>query len=377
MKKPILSILIPTKNRYNTLKPVLQGLIKDFNNQNVEYIIQDNTLVNDEIISFIKSLNCDKIKYFHESNSLSQSENCNFSVKNSSGEFLILIGDDDYVLPSIIDAVKWMKENKVECLNYNIASYLWTDISFKYKTSVSNGGTLLIDKPIKKKFTLLDSKFELKKVIGSGGTDYANLPRLYHGLVKRNVLDRVYKKCNTYFPGLSPDMASSVAISIFTNIFYKYHYPLSISGKSFFSAAGKGVNHTHVGDLDKMTFLDKVLLKKWNPKIPYFWSGDTIYAQSIDHSLKSCNKKNKLNFNKLYAHLLLYERKSIIKNINPILQSVKTNFFNLYFIIFWYIIYFVKRLINYLIRKIYPSKYYLVYKNIKQIDKCVDIIESH
>ena len=40
-------------------------------------------------------------------------------------------------------------------------------------------------------------------------------------------------------------------------------------------------------------------------------------------------------------------------------------------------IYFVKRVINYLTRKIYPSKYYLVYKNIKQIDKCVDIIESH
>ena len=133
----------------------------------------------------------------------------------------------------------------------------------------------------------------------------------------------------------------------------------------------------HNMGIDSGTFLDKVLLKKWNPKIPYFWSGDTIYAQSIEHSLKSCNKKNKLNFNKLYAHLLLYERKSIIKNINPILQSVKTNFFNLYFIIFWYMIYFVKRVINYLTRKIYPSKYYLVYKNIKQIDKCVDIIESH
>ncbi len=377
MKTPILSILIPTKNRYETLMPVLSGLVKDFDDLDVEFIVQDNSDENSKIHNFIKSLNCDKIKYFHENKTLSQSENCNYSVKNSKGRFLILIGDDDYVLPSIINAIKWMKKNNVECLNYNIASYLWNDIAFKYKTSVSSGGTLLINKPINKKFKLLNPKIELNKVIESGGTDYANLPRLYHGLVRRDVMDQVYKQCGTYFPGLSPDMASSVAISIFTKAFYKYNYPLSISGKSFFSAAGKGVNHTHIGDLNKMKFLDKRLLKSWNKNIPYFWSGDTIYAQSIIHSLIKCGKKDlKINFNRLYAHLLIFERKSISKKMGPIFQSISNDFMNLFYILFWYIIYFFSRSINFIYRKVYPSKLFVIHKSIYDIKKCVNLIEE-
>ena len=262
MKRELLSILIPTKDRYSTLIPVLSGLTCDFKDLSVEFIVQDNTIDNNEITKFLSKLNCKKVKYFHTIKSLSQSENCNCSVKNANGQYLILIGDDDYVMPTIIESVIWMENNSVDCLNYNIASYLWNDISFKYKTSVSEGGTLLLTKPLKKEFTLVDPHDELRKVIESGGTSYANLPRLYHGIVKRDVLDRVYKKCNTYFPGLSPDMASSVAISLFTKVFYTYNFPLSISGKSSFSAAGKGVNHTHVGDLDKMDFLEKSLLKK-------------------------------------------------------------------------------------------------------------------
>ena len=378
MKNKLLSILIPTKDRYRTLIPVLKGLVSDFKDANVEFIIQDNTLDNNEILSFLLLLNSEKIKYFHTSKSLSQSENCNCSVKNSKGQYLILIGDDDYVMPTIIEAIIWMENNSVECLNYNIASYLWNDISFRYKTSISAGGTLLLTKPLKKTFTLLDPKLELNKVVESGGTDYADLPRLYHGIVKRVVLDRIYKKCKTYFPGLSPDMASSAAIAIFTKVFYKYDFPLSISGKSSFSAAGKGVNHTHVGNLDKMDFLDRGLLDKWNVKIPYFWTGDTIYAQSIHHALNTCDVvEPKINYNKLYAHLLVFERKSILKKMDPIINSIKDNYINFIIILYWYFIYSKNRLSNYLFRKIYPSKFYSIYTRIEQIANCVKIIENN
>ena len=161
MKNKLLSVLIPTKDRYRTLIPVLTGLINDFKDANIEFIVQDNTLDNNEIVKYLSLLNSNKIKYFHTSNSLSQSENCNYSVKNSNGQYLILIGDDDYVMPSIIEAIIWMENNSVECLNYNIASYLWNDISFKYKTSISKGGTLLLNKPLMKTFTLLYKSFGL------------------------------------------------------------------------------------------------------------------------------------------------------------------------------------------------------------------------
>ena len=48
--KPLLSIIIPTKDRYNTLIPVLEGLVRDFLKSDVEFVIQDNTENNNEIL---------------------------------------------------------------------------------------------------------------------------------------------------------------------------------------------------------------------------------------------------------------------------------------------------------------------------------------
>ena len=375
MNNILLSICIPTKDRYRTLMPVLSGLLYEFRDFNIELVVQDNTDDNAEILEFITKCDSKKIKYFHDSTSLSQSENCNQSVKNATGEFLILIGDDDYVLPTIIEAIEWMKTNNVECLNYNIASYLWSDISFKYQTAASKGGTLLLNRPISKEFISLIPKIELAKVLKSGGTDYAELPRLYHGVVKRSVLDKIYVKCNTYFPGLSPDMANSSALAIYTEVFYKYNFPLSVSGKSASSAAGKGVNHTHVGNLDEMTFLDKKLLAKWNLKIPYFWSGDTIYAQSILHSLEACDYGGDINYNRLYAHLLIFEWSGVSQKMDVVLKSIRENIINLFIILYWCLYYFTMRSINYLVRKVYPIHYYDLHHT-NHIQNCVKIIND-
>src|SRR5665647_2093055 len=99
--KPLLSIVIPTKDRYSTLISVLRGLVKDFIDSDVEFIIQDNTNNNNEILLFLSKLSCKKIQYFHAPFPMSVTENCDHAVKNSQGKYLIMIGDDDYVLPVI------------------------------------------------------------------------------------------------------------------------------------------------------------------------------------------------------------------------------------------------------------------------------------
>lgn len=372
---PLLSILIPTKDRYSTLIQVLKGLIKDFSYLDVEFIIQDNSVNNDEMLIFVSQLNCEKIKYFHIPSSISVTENCDHAVKNSQGKYLIMIGDDDYVLPTIIDAVNWMYVNEIECLNSNTATYFWPDLSFKYQTGVSNSATLLVSTQVEKKFKKVDAIQELQKVIKSGGTDFANLPRLYHGIVKRTILEKIYSQCQTFFPGPSPDMANSSALAIFTKNYAIYNFPFSISGKSTSSTSGMGVNHTHVGNLDDKPFLDKKLLMQWDKKIPYFWSGDTIYAQSLSHSLRVCNFKATINYTRLYAHLLVFERKSILKHRSLLLNSLSNPaiFFE---IIFWYFAYAQKRAFNFLVRKFRPENDYLIYNQINKIENCSELIKK-
>lgn len=348
---PLLSILIPTKDRYITLIPILKGMLSDFNSADVEIVIQDNTDNNDALMLYLNELNNEKIKYFHNSFSMPVTMNCEFAIKNARGKYLIMIGDDDYVLPSIIESVKWMEINKVDCLNSNTATYYWSDILFKYQTKISNPASLIINIPLKRNYTSLNPLGELAKVINSGGVDFANLPRLYHGIVKRTVLDSVFKQCKTYFPGPSPDMANSSALAIFTKSFYIYNAPFSISGKSALSTSGMGVKHTHVGDLDDKPFLDKNLLAQWNKKVPYFWSGDTIYAQSLIHSLNVCNYKAQVNFSYLYAHLLCFEYRNYKIIFNGYSNFFKTKPFSVLIIPFYFIKIFLKRVVFFIKRK--------------------------
>lgn len=373
---PLLSILIPTKDRYKTLIPVINGLVTDFSNANVEFIIQDNTESNDAIKHFLNDLSNEKIKYFHNPTAISVTENCDLAIKNASGKYLIMIGDDDYVLPSIISSITWMENNDVECLNSNTATYYWPDLSFKYQTRVSNSASLLLKTPLTKEYMPLNPISELTKVIKSGGTDFANLPRLYHGLVNRIVLDRIFDKCKTYFPGPSPDMANSTALAIFTNKFYIYNFPFSISGKSTLSASGMGLNHTHVGNLDEKLFLDKKLIAQWNKKIPYFWSGDTIYAQSLSHALNVCNFNARINFTRLYAHLFVFERSSVMLKLEPVSTALKSNPFIIFPIIYWYFVYSKNRMFNYLLRKILPNKNCQSYKKVHTIERSCEIISN-
>ena len=60
----ILSIVVPTRNRFSYLKLLLKSIIKSESNQ-YEIIVTDNSDNDSEITSFINSLNSDKINYFH------------------------------------------------------------------------------------------------------------------------------------------------------------------------------------------------------------------------------------------------------------------------------------------------------------------------
>ena len=98
----LLSIAIPTRNRYQTMIPVLKSLIS-IPSDKFEIVVHDNSDDNSEISDFLKNINDSRIKYFVSKNKMSQSENFNQVVYNCIGDYICLIGDDDFVLPTIIN----------------------------------------------------------------------------------------------------------------------------------------------------------------------------------------------------------------------------------------------------------------------------------
>ena len=63
--RPLLSIVIPTKNRYFTLINLVEKLLT-WDNDDYEVVVQDNSEDNSDIIDFLKKYENNKnLRYFH------------------------------------------------------------------------------------------------------------------------------------------------------------------------------------------------------------------------------------------------------------------------------------------------------------------------
>lgn len=297
--KPLLSIVVPTKDRYKYLKSLIE-LIGSFNTNSIELIIQDNTVDNEEILTFIKKDNS-FLKYFHNSEQISISKNSDLAILNSSGEYICFLGDDDGVTRFIIDAVNWMKENDVDVLVPSEISYFWPDFVNSITGDIS--GTLSF-KPFSKTFKNLSPLDSLNNIIDLGFINRGELPLVYHGIVKREVLQKIFNIGGTFFPGASPDIANGVALSLLASSYLRMDFPLIISGASRSHGAGIRNLKKKVADLDDLVFLPQGTKKNWEKEIPKVWTGETIWADSAIKALRYMNRLDlieKVNFEHLLA----------------------------------------------------------------------------
>lgn len=280
MKSYLLSIVVPTKDRYPYLKRLIE-LVKSFDSDEVELVIQDNSDDNKEIVSFINSLQYEHLKYFYKKGQLSVSENADRAILNSTGEYVCFIGDDDGVIPEIIDVIKYLKEKGAEAILANNPTYNWPDyFDDKSKSRIfysQPSGTVKV----------LNTKQELEKVVKGGFRGLGGMPKVYHGIVKRSVLDKLYNKLRTFSPGGSPDMATAVSLSLIIDKIYYVNLPLIINGQSIHVGGGERALKGKLPKIEEVSFLPKSIVQDWNPKIPDIWCSDTIWPQSAIYALSS------------------------------------------------------------------------------------------
>lgn len=297
--KPLLSIAIPTKDRYQYLFCLLK-LIDRFCNAELEVVIQDNTKDNKEILSFIESelINRSCFKYYHTTENLSVVMNSDFAILNSSGEYISFIGDDDGVVSSIIDCVRWMKQNHVDVVVPSVVRYLWPDFVTRNDTICT--GELFIKEHYTCSTVCKDVNQVLSDSLKHGFVTRGSLPLLYHGIVNRKILNEIYKKCNTFFPGPSPDIANGVAMCFHAKKYVVIDFPIIISGIS--KMGGGGVRSTkklRVNNIDSLEFLPKDTKEQWESSIPKVWANETIWPESAIKALRRMGREdliNKVNF---------------------------------------------------------------------------------
>lgn len=102
------SVLLPTRNRLEYLKYAVET-VKRQDYTNWEIIISDNCS-DDDIVGFVETLKDDRIYYVRTSTFIPVTDNWNNALKHSSGDYVVMLGDDDGLLPdyfsTIIEAFK-------------------------------------------------------------------------------------------------------------------------------------------------------------------------------------------------------------------------------------------------------------------------------
>lgn len=350
--KPLLSIVVPTKNRYEYLT-YLVDLFLSIPDDRIELIVQDNS--DTQSIEFLDKLekNYDKrIKYFYNSEHISIVENCDKAILNSTGDYVSMIGDDDGFIPNIVEVTEWMKENRFNALRSYKPTYYWPGQQSNYLSNDSTG--VLEFKDWKDdSYQSMSTKEGLMNTLKKGGTTMANLPCVYHGIVKRSILNEIFLQTKSFFPGPSPDMANAIALTQVIDSFIYTNYPIFISGVSPKSAGGSGVMHKHIAKIEDVKHLPIDTVLCWDKRVPKYWTGSTIYAESVIKTLEAFNNIEALkafNYNYLYAWISIFNMKHA--------KKIFSNFI-------------IKRSISFHILRlkifIYRAKVFLIYRLNKKI----------
>ncbi|MDB4601063.1 glycosyltransferase [Flavobacteriaceae bacterium] len=302
--KPLLSIIIATKNRVpyciNSIETILSYTNNDF-----ELVVQDNT-DNFELRNYVYSDISDKrLVYNYIPPPFSSIDNFNAGLELATGEYVCLIGDDDGICSTIFEVVKWAKLNKVDSVCPRVfVDYYWPD-AFK-KGSL---GYLTIPKFTNRVWSK-DPKKEIQNLVNDGVINYMkfDLPKFYHGLIKKSCFEEIKSKNGYYIGGLSPDIYAAVSLSNVVKKHMLIDFPLTIAGACKVSTTVAGFNGGHSGELkDAPHFRDKGNYV-WDKQIPTYYSVQTIWAESAlkaIHDNEIVLNLKKLNVAKILAKSIL------------------------------------------------------------------------
>jgi hypothetical protein len=199
-------------------------------------------------------------------------ENWNLGMGHITGEYLTIIGDDDAVLPGILNVTRWASNRQISAVNAKQTSYYgWPDFSDKRRA-----GKVFL-RPFTGRCEVVETATLFRRFCKTGD-EYPAFPCVYYDIVKWSVIEQIYAKSGRYFDGLSPDIYFAYAAAATVESFAIVDYPITITGGSARSNANRTL--TRQGHRHFKEFRDY----QFSPITPSSWA---LYASNADNLVKA------------------------------------------------------------------------------------------
>ena len=221
--KPLISLIIPTRERADTLAFTLSTALAQ-KSHDFEIVVSDNASA-DNTKGVVASFSDSRIRYFNTDHRLSMCGNYEFALEKSRGDYVIFIGDDDAVIPGGIDHLISL---------FRLASerivHMWPLHTYDWPVAGKKGRVAYLA-PVEAP-SVLDLKAKARSVLKLGGWKYYELPSPYHAAIPRHLLDNIRSRTGRVFHSTQPDVFTAMAIPAFADHAINVGFSITFNGRS-------------------------------------------------------------------------------------------------------------------------------------------------
>lgn len=223
-RAPRFSVIVPTRDRPETLPFALRSCLEQLGFDDYEVIVCDNSrgpATREVVAPFLEDR---RARYVRAPRDLSMASNWELALSHARGEFVLFIGDDDALLAhALFEVDRILRETEATALRWDYAYYCWPNVP-----QAEDRDFLVV--PLTRTLQRHHSRTRMLEV-ARRATDYP-LPVVYHGVVRRALLERIRVARGRFFEGTYPDVYSGFVVGAHSEMFWSTSVPMSVAGLS-------------------------------------------------------------------------------------------------------------------------------------------------
>ena len=221
---PLFSIIVPTGGgRSHTLGATLRTAL-EHPGEDIEILLSDNDPTG-SVQTIASKIFDPRFRQIKTARRLSMTDHWNFAIEKSKGELVMILGDDDGLMP---DAITELRKA--------IATYE-ADVYFSalngYQWPIDGRPGFISMRQDARAVQPVDLPFRARNILRIGGAQWASLPSVYQAFVRRSALEQMRERTGVFCDTMNPDVYAGFALAGIGARALRLAKPIAISGKSY------------------------------------------------------------------------------------------------------------------------------------------------